>query len=298
MLKKLFLVITVLALALGYAAVPASAATCAHTYTVQHGDSLYSIGLRFGVSWQSLAKANNIHKPYTIYSGTNLCIPASSSSGTGGGTTPVSGTIPTFSITAVKRDVSVSIQTANFPANDTFNVLMGPMGTKGIGGTKVGTFASGAGGSLPATFNIPSNLHGSHQIAIRLESPTSGFFAYNWFFNNTAGTSGTGGTNTPTTGYSGFPTFSIASVVRNTSVTIHGTNFPPNDTFNVLMGPMGTQGINGTSAGTYNSGGGGSFTATFTIPANLHGSHQIAIRLQSPTSGFFAYNWFFNNNAP
>jgi LysM repeat protein len=47
------------------------------TYTVQAGDSLYTIGLKFGVSWQSIASANNISSPYTIYPGQVLVIPTS-----------------------------------------------------------------------------------------------------------------------------------------------------------------------------------------------------------------------------
>jgi hypothetical protein len=111
---------------------------------------------------------------------------------------------------------------------------MGPYGTQGIGGIKVGKIESGNGGSFTATFNIPAELKGSARIAIRLTSPTSGYFAYNWFFNNTT-SGGTGGGTTPGSGYTGFPTFSIVSVVRNSSVTIKGNNFPANDTFNVLM---------------------------------------------------------------
>ena len=97
---------------------------------------------------------------------------------------PYSG-VPTFTITSVVRDSSVTILTNNFPANDTFNVRMGPIGTQGIGGILVGTVNSGAGGSFSATFNIPPSLYGSYQIAIRLESPTTGYYAYNWFYNNT-----------------------------------------------------------------------------------------------------------------
>jgi hypothetical protein len=85
----------------------------------------------------------------------------------------------------VVKDQTVTISGTNFPANDTFTVLMGPYGTKGIGGVNVGSTDTGSGGSLTATYNIPSSLAGSGKIAIRLESPTSGFFAYNWFFNNT-----------------------------------------------------------------------------------------------------------------
>jgi hypothetical protein len=94
--------------------------------------------------------------------------------------------IPTFSIVSVVRDSSVTIKTNNFPANDTFQVTMGAYGTYGIGGVVVATTSSGAGGSFTVTYNIPSSLAGSYQIAIRLQSPTSSYYAYNWFYNNTA----------------------------------------------------------------------------------------------------------------
>jgi hypothetical protein len=62
---------------------------------------------------------------------------------------------------------------------------MGAYGTRGQGGIAVGTFASNAGGSLAATFTIPAALKGYDRIAIRMQSPTSGYYSYNWFWNNT-----------------------------------------------------------------------------------------------------------------
>ncbi|HEX9017568.1 MAG TPA: hypothetical protein VF806_00170 [Anaerolineaceae bacterium] len=217
------------------------------------------------------------------------------------------GTIPTFSISSVVADTSVTILTNNFPANDTFNVLMNFIGTRGVGGTQVATINSGAGGALTLTFNIPAGLKGQQQIAIRLQSPTSGFFAYNWFWNNTTGgipatgatvTPGPSATPLPSLPAGTIPTFTITGVAKNSTVTIQTANFPANDTFNVTMGAFGTLGIGGISAGTFTSGAGGVMTATFNIPAALQGSDRIAIRLQSPTSGFFAYNWFWNNTFP
>jgi hypothetical protein len=41
-----------------------------------------------------------------------------------------------------------------------------------------------------------------------------------------------------------------------------------------------------------------SFQATFNIPASLQGSFQIAIGLESPTSGYYSYNCFYYNNVP
>ena len=217
-----------------------------------------------------------------------------------------SGTIPTFSIVSVVSDKTVTIKTFNFPADDTFKVLMGAMGTRGVNGIKVATTDSGDGGTFQKTYTIPATLQGSFQIAIRLQSTTgSGYFAYNWFYNNTTGaatatpgpTPTPGPSPTPRPGYTGFPTFSIVSVERDQTVTIRTSNLPPNDSFTVTMGAMGTRGINGIKVATTDSGKGGTKTLTYDIPTSLKGSRQIAIRLQSPTSGYFAYNWFYNNTA-
>lgn len=207
----------------------------------------------------------------------------------------VSSTIPTIAITSVVADQTVSIQTYNYPANQNFVVTMGPMGSQGIDGYYVTTINSGNGGSFPATFAIPDPLKGSYQIAIRLQS-AQGFFSYNWFYNNTAGT---GGQPPTSPGYVGIPTFAISAVTTDTNVTITTNNFPVGQKFTVTMGPMGTRGINGIVVGEINSGAGGTLTATFPIPAALHGSYQIAIRAQTahtfPLNPFYAYNWFYNN---
>ena len=222
-----------------------------------------------------------------------LSTPTVSASGT---------TIPTFSIKSVVQDTSVTITTYNFPAKDTFEVLMGQYGTRGINGIKVATKYSGNGGSFTATYTIPAALQGLYRIAIRLQSTTgSGYYAYNWFYNNTTGVSATptpGPSPTPGPVYYGYPTFSILSVVRDQSVTIKTYNLPPNDTFTVTMGAMGTRGINGIVVATTNSGKSGTKQFTYTVPASLYGSYQIAIRMQSSTSGFYAYNWFYNNTTP
>lgn len=199
--------------------------------------------------------------------------------------------IPTFSITTVVRDSTVTIRTNNFPANDTFTVRMGAYGTLGINGIVAGTQSSGSGGSFSATYNIPSSLAGSYQIALRLESSTSGYYAYNWFYNNASGSG-----STPIPGYSGFPVFYIVSVVQGHTVTIQTQNLPPNDKFTVTMGAYGTYGIGGSVVATSDSGAGGSQKFTYDIPASLAGAYQIALRLQSPTTGYYAYNWFYNNS--
>ena len=225
--------------------------------------------------------------------------------------------IPTIDIVGVQKGVSVTITTKNYPANQTFTARMGEYGTLGIGGTVVGTLNSGTGGSITQTFAIPATLADRATVAIRLDS-NLGYYSYDWFTNDANyGTNGTVATVTPgptptpglsatpaptaTTaaapvqGYVGIPTFSIVSVVKDASVTIAGVNFPPNQTFTVRMGQFGTLGVGGTVITTHDSGAGGAFNATYSIPAVLAGSSQIAIRMDSATGYYYSFNWFYNN---
>jgi LysM repeat protein len=150
---------------------------CQVQHIVKQNENLYRIGLLYGLNWAVIAQANNLSNPNQIYLGQKLCIP------TGGPTTPPPGnTIPTFTIVSVVPDQSVTIRTANFPANQRFDVLMGAYGTKGINGTYVTSTQSGNGGSFTATYPIPANLRGADRLAIRLQSP-SGYYSFNWFFN-------------------------------------------------------------------------------------------------------------------
>lgn len=207
---------------------------------------------------------------------------------------------PTFSIVSVVRNQSVTIQTYNLPAGDRFAVQMGNFGTRGVGGIRVATLNSGAGGSQTLTYNIPAGLKGYYSIAIRLQSTSgSGYYAYNWFYNNNAGSGGTVGKGgQPASGYSGYPTMYIERVRRNQNVTVRFYNLPANDEFKVTMGYMGTRGVGGIKVIALDTLTGGNQTHKFQIPSVLHGQYQIAIRIQSKTgSGYYAYNWFYNTNA-
>lgn len=67
--------------------VPTTISTgCPPTYTVQSGDNLYRIALRFGLTYQQLAAANGITNPDVLPVGTVLNIP-----GCGGNAAPAAG---------------------------------------------------------------------------------------------------------------------------------------------------------------------------------------------------------------
>lgn len=295
--RKLFNYLSILIILvglLGLSARPTYAATCTRWHTVQRGEYLVLIGRIYGVHWRTLAQINNLANPSLIFPGQRLCV-STDGTVTPPPAPPPPARIPTFSIVSVVAGDNVTIRTANFPANDIFDVRMGKIGTQGIGGKVVDTIRSGQGGTFTANFRIPGELRGDARIAIRLESTTgSGYFAYNWFNNVTGGE--TGGQPPPV--YRGIPTFSITGVVRNQSVTILTNNFPANMDFVVRMDVRGNRALGGIVVTTFNSGNGGSFSKTFNIPAALQGVPQIAIRTDSTTTGHHSFNWFYNNTTP
>ena len=203
---------------------------------------------------------------------------------------------PTFDVTDVIKDTSVTIYTYDFPANKTFTVFMGKIDTKGIGGVESGTSNSGSGGSYQDTFSIPAELIGEPAIAIRLESP-DGYYSYNWFTNEDL--SGGNGTTLPAdeADENGtVPNFDIIEVKVDENVTIQTQNFPPNQTFIVTMGDIESKGVGGIEVTQTSSGAGGEFIETYTIPDELKGEQLISIRLESEQD-YYAYNWFINQPA-
>ncbi len=62
--------------------------TCPPTHTVQQGETLYRIALKYGLTYQELAAANGITNPDRIMAGMVLTIPGCGGT-TGGGTTSV-----------------------------------------------------------------------------------------------------------------------------------------------------------------------------------------------------------------
>jgi hypothetical protein len=316
------LVTVILVAGAGFSASSAQAASCSSYHVVRAGESLSGIARYYGAYWPYLAQINGIHPPrYTVYAGQVLCIAYGGQSyspyvgyngsngywysGTGGRQYTTSGTSWSFSVVEVQQDANITISTYNFPSNVLFNVKMGRQSGSAYEWKDLPDLDSGNGGSFKAVINIPTEFAGVNQLVVRLiqEKKNGKVFHQDQWFSNIPGGSGSGGrsyTNNPYNYYNYgtgcIPTIWIVSVVRDSSVTIRTNNFPANTDFQVLMGPMGTHGF-GYYVSTFNSGAGGSMTLTFPIPAQLYGSYRISIRTQNQWSGYYSYNWFYNNTA-
>jgi hypothetical protein len=297
--RKIFLAalaLIIVVAGMGFTTQSAQAAGCTQYHIVRRGENLYRIGLRYGVSWRYLADLNNIRNPRKIYTGQKLCVSTSgqyyppSSSGS------ASSDSWSFRVIEVEKDTSVTIKTANLPDNVLFESYIGRDKGNNTKWIQSNDFDTDKGGSIKATFLIPEEYKGDSPLVIKLvQHKKNKDVTYSQVFTN-ATRSYQSGSGTPTYPYyGGIPTIWIQSVVRNQSVTIKTNNFPSNLKFDVYMGPMGTRAINGYHVGTLNSGNGGTLTATYTIPTALRGSYKIAIRTQNSPTGYYSYNWFFNN---
>ncbi|MBI3160464.1 MAG: hypothetical protein HYZ26_12775 [Chloroflexi bacterium] len=205
---------------------------------------------------------------------------------------------PSMRILNVVKDTEVTVQFFNLAPDKDFTVTLGLIGTQGIGGFTVAIQPTGAGGSFIATYPIPAQLKGESLISIRIQSTSSGHYAFDYFANEDGYNAITGGASTVNPDWvlaaGTFPTFEIVSVVKDSKVSITGVNFTKNDTYTVRMGLYGTQGVGGFIAGTIDTGGQNAFSATFDIPPELAGLGIIAIRLESQNSNYYAYNFFYN----
>lgn len=301
--RHLFLLLVVVAIlvsTLGFSFQPAQAASCQYYHTVKRGQSLSSIGAWYGVSWKSIAEANGIKAPWTIYTGQVLCIPYGGKYNNNYSYVSYSPTWKdwTFSVIGVVEDTSVTIQTAHFPDNMLYSAEIGCPNC-GLAAVKVADVDSDAGGSFRKVFAIPAAFAGVSSLWVRLTQVNNGDNVQVTFNNATVyGSKGQYPVyDSSYKYYSYIPTISIVSVVRNSSVTFKTHNYPANKTFEVYMGRMGTRGVDGIYVGSFNSGTGASQTLTFNIPSELYGKHQISIRAESTTGGWYSYNWFYNNTA-
>lgn len=219
---------------------------CSTYHTVARGETLYRIGLKYGVSWKDIAAANKLKDANKIYTGQVLCIPGDQST-----------------------DGAMYVQVKKIDVN----IRKGPgMGYKVLGILRSWQTALILGKSADGGWYqivCPSGISGECWVTANAK------------YVDVIVTGDEGDEDEDV-----IPTFEIRSVVEDTSVTIRTANFPKNTDFVVRMGRYGTMGVGGVYVTTVNSGTGGAQTFKFTIPASLTERGRIAIRLESASGYF------------
>jgi hypothetical protein len=203
-----------------------------------------------------------------------------------------------LTIASVEKGKSVTIRVVNMPAYKEFRVRMNQIGTKGVGGTIAGTVKTGKDGSVTAKLPIPAQYKDLSLIAIRIEATDStGYYAYNWFTNNTSGGStstNTGGSSSPSTTVTGSGKISIESVEEDVDVTITARYLPANRLLSVWFDWRNQKGvINSLRAGTVKSDSSGTLKATIKMSVGIHDRREVGIRLVDGSSTSAAL-WFLN----
>lgn len=228
------------------------------------------------------------HYAYNWFQNTTTNVPGQPSSGR----TP-SGSAA-LTIASVVEDTSITLKASNLPAFSSYIVWFDRLYGQGdVTGIKAGTVTTSRDGTLNATVRIPKEMYDRNALAVRLQSTNgSGNLITNWFSNATS-EKGIGG-GAPYASKSGIPAITIVEVNEGDSVKISGSRFPAKKELTVLMGKLGTQGLNGVEVDTVKTEKDGSFTATFKIPKELRNRNEIAVRVQDG-SGYYAYNWFDND---
>jgi len=265
--------------------------TCDNWYVVQWGDTLYKIGLKFGVYWPTIAANNGIGYPYWVYAGQYLCI-------SGPGYYYPSPSYPPsyypgypyydgIGVTVTKNieDKNVSIQTSWLPRYEVLDVLIGKCQDAGASGKWVGQIATGAvEGIYTGKYKIPSTYYGVSCLSVRLVSEISGRIGTTNFTN------GTGASVSKTLD------FLINSVDRNNSVTITIYNAAKGNKYKLYIGHEGTGSTGGTYIQTFIPDSSKPATLKLTIPAKLAGSTLLDLRIVGINSGEDFYHTFRNKN--
>jgi hypothetical protein len=310
-LKKVPLYLFALAALFGLLAAPfqpaaaaaPQVAVCTQWHTVEYGETLSKIAVKYDTTWMRIAELNNLEDPNRIYRGNRLCVAAtgtgSVSSGSGGTPTPIpssgssgSSISPSSLIYAasVVEDRYVTVQGRYLLANNTYRVFMSSYKASLSRAELVGSIKTDGSGAYQSTFRIPKRLVDVYKINLYLENSRGSLIATNWFYNATAEEKAVGGVGSPAPSFS----FAIEEVKLGKSITIKTKGLPANAVFEVRIGTYGSKGDNGLLVGSmYDDD--GVVKATYEIPAELANRSRLDIRVENDKLGVFYWLSFDND---
>jgi LysM repeat protein len=174
-------------------------------YTVVPGDTLTSIGTKFGVTVDALMTRNNIPAGSVLFAGETLLIPPAGTTPpppTGGGTPPTTpglpptpgvfrpapGTIPIIGITPMtaRPGATVTVSGSNYPGSAPVTLYLEKK-SSGLISAAIVTVTTNADGTFSTTLTIP----GTWSTGATVNQPTvsisgystGGYWAMNFFIN-------------------------------------------------------------------------------------------------------------------
>jgi hypothetical protein len=213
----------------------------------------------------------------------------------------------TTTIVGVDRNDFVYIRLENFPANETFYVMMNRNGTLGIGGYLASKITTNSGGTFYAQFPIPEELANEDIINIRFENVEGSYDPpYNYFYNDDSNFNQYSSKYWDDTTYNhlenGFPTFTVTNVDAGATITVVTANFPTEVRWAVYMKDGAMAAENWYEVTGFVSEGGVQ-TLTLTIPSDLQYKDKIAIKFYCMdyvlgTYDFVTYNLVDNRDYP
>lgn len=219
----------------------------------------------------------------------------------------------TTTIVGVNRNESVYVRLENFPANETFYVLMNHNGTLGLGGYMASKITTNSGGTFYAEFPIPEELSNEDIINIRFENIEGSYDPpFNFFYNDDTNFNAYSGKypywdwDEDDVTYNhlenGFPTFTVTAVNAGATITVQTVNFPSDARWAVYMkdGAMADENWYEITGFTSD---GGVQTLTLSIPSDLQYKDKIAIKFYCMdyilgTYDFITYNLVDNRDYP
>jgi hypothetical protein len=272
------------------AATPVHAGTCADYYLVQYGDTLYKIGLHYGMVWTNIADANGIGWPYTIYYGTQLCIPEG---GSGNYDYDYNGYIPAGDyiyarVLEVSPNKEFTLKAYNLPKKEHFDVSVGKCDYSAA--TTVGEILTdGEPGNYTDTYKIPKKFKNVSCLVAYLDSTKTTRSTSVTFVNTSTGAS--------SSTESSHLAFTIKDVRKNKTVTLRVTDFVKNEKYKIYIGNFATGAYPGTQVGTFKRENNQDFTITVNIPSAYRDATKLDIRIEGVTISASQYHSFKNKSS-
>lgn len=271
------------------AATPVQAGSCADYYYVQYGDTLYKIGLHYGMVWTDIAEANGIGWPYTIYYGTRLCIPK-------GGTIDYDsddyddgyypyGDYIYARVLDVTPNKDFTLKAYNLPKKENFEVSIGKCDFSSA--TTVGEiYTDGEPGNYTDTYKIPKKFKNVSCLVAYLDSTKTTRSTSVTFVNTSTGASSSVDQSNLA--------FSIKSVRKNKTVSLRVTDFVKGEKYKIYIGGYTSGAYPGVQVGSFKRDNNADFTITVNIPSTYKGAEKLDVRIEGVTVSASEYRSFRN----